>query len=136
EPRTSLQMPLPVSTSILYFVGASDVTKASAQPLQRADALFDRRVRREQPHDARFVGDAESRKRFGQLAGRQAAESRQCMHHRLRRAQVAGAAGVGAELTLAGEPGDDDACENAEYELAHDNRYVIGGSDAPLGADN
>src|SRR5438445_1111605 len=58
------------------------------------------------------------------------------MHHRLRRAQVAGAAGVGAELTLAGEPGDDDACEHAEYDLADDNRYVIAGSDAALGAEH
>src|SRR2546428_12081176 len=58
------------------------------------------------------------------------------MHHRLWRADVARAARVGAEFALAGEPGDDDACEHAEYDLAYKNRYVIAGADAALGAEH
>ena len=91
--------------------------------LQGGDARLDRRMGGEQlrPAATRSVMPnalTESR----QAAGLQAAQAAQRGDHRLRRAEQVGRAGVGAELALAREPGDDHRGEDAEHDLRRRSR--------------
>src|SRR5690606_11929755 len=93
-----------------------------AAGLERADALFQRRVAEHQPAQAvaHRTADAESRDLLGQ--GVLALVERQALQRRdhLLAAGERGAAGVGAELAMAREPHRDHAREQAEHHVEHE----------------
>ena len=104
--------------------------------LQRGDPLLDRRVGREDRHPARTVVDAHRLDRLGQVAGIEAAEARERVHHRPRVAEVLCRARVGAELPPPREPRDDDRGEDPEQDLADHDGDEEAGPGAALGAEH
>src|SRR3954469_14475241 len=83
----------------------------STAALQRRDADLDGRVGGEELEHPGAAIDAERFHLVGQSPGLKAAEARERGDHRLRGAEQAGRAGVGAKFALAREPGNDDGGE-------------------------
>src|SRR3954470_6741069 len=80
----------------------------STAALQRRDADLDGRVGGEELEHPGAAIDTERLHLVGQATRLQAAQARERCDHRLRRAEQARRAGVGAEFALAREPGNDD----------------------------
>jgi hypothetical protein len=58
--------------------------------------------------------------RFRKLARLDAPQTGECVDHTVGLAHAVGGAGIGTELAMAGEPGDNHGGQNAEYDLTHD----------------
>ena len=69
--------------------------------MQCADALFNRRMAREQGHPRRTAGDAGSGDVLRQFPRLESAEAAQRTHHGLGAAHQLRGTGIGAEFTLA-----------------------------------
>src|SRR6187397_252141 len=102
--------------------------------LQCGNSLFERRMRHEEllPALRRAAADAEGRHLLRQRGrGVNALEGLEGTDHRRRTGQP-GTTGVGAELTLAREPGHDHAREDAKHELRDDDRDHVARARAAL----
>src|SRR5687767_12664528 len=90
---------------------------------ERRDPLLERRVGHEKALEAGAPapGDAEGGHLVGQRSGMALPQALECADHVLP-AREPGAARVGAELALAGEPHHDDRGEKTEHQLGNDGR--------------
>ena len=91
--------------------------------LQRGNALFDRRVRAEQL--AQAAGNAHGLHALRQSARLHAAQTVQGVDHRLLAAHQLRSAGVGAELALAREPGNDDGGQETEHDVELERERLL-----------
>src|SRR5438105_4494244 len=133
-PRTSVQTPASSLTSILNCMARRALHR---RRLQCCNPLLDRRMRREQRHQAFWAArDTRRLERRRQRAGLETAEPLERVDHRLRRTKQLRGSCVRAKLALAREIRDDDRREDAEHDLAYEHGDVIAGADAALAAEH